>query len=977
MKKLTIILFCVFYFLVSFSHFNSKGKSDQWVDSVFNSLNQDEKIAQLMVIRAHNNLDWSEAEKVREQITKYNIGGIAFFKDVSAGRPSGPVMQALLTNHYQSVAKTPIMIAIDGEQGVGMRLDSVLKFPYQLTLGALDESDIVYEMGRYVGEQAKRLGIHMNYAPVVDVNNNPRNPVIGFRSFGQDKYRVAKLGVAYAKGMQEAGIIASAKHFPGHGDVDVDSHLDLPVIKKSVEQLDTLELYPFKELFRAGVGSVMIAHLYIPSIDPATNRATSLSAKNIQGLLRTQMGYDGLAVSDALEMKGVTKFFGAGEAVVEALIAGNDILCLPESVPVAIEAVKKAIAENRLTQDDIDKKVKRVLYAKYQVGLNKPQVIDTTNILNDLNAKVPQIRKAVAQDVVTVIKNNAGLLPVQKNHKVAYVAVGTTESNAITRRMQDEFNADVYHFAFSDASGKAADLLETIRQSNYQRVVIGVHNLSLRPSNNYGISATAAELVNSLQTDHAITLVFGNVYAAEHFATAQTLVGLYEDDEWFQHAAADFLQGRNAAKGTLPVSVAGVKYGTGQKANRFTPIGFGARWLEIDSIVRDGIARRAFPGAEVLAIHKGEIKYHKAFGRYEFDQKSTPVTLESIYDLASVTKTSATTVALMKLYEQGLIKLDATLGDYLPFTRGTDKASLSIRDILLHQAGLNPYISFYRETIDASTNGPSASYYSNVRDNNFSIPVAQNVWLRKDWNDSMLQRIVVSRLGDRNKYVYSDNDFILLGKVVEHVSGMPLDQFVNKAFYRPLGMKTTTFKPWERFGLERVVPTEEERYFRKQVLRGYVHDEGAAMFGGVSGHAGLFSNAYDLSLLYQMLLNNGTMNGERYLKPETIKLFTSYGSSISRRGLGFDKPEKDNPSRKEPYPSSLASPATYGHTGFTGTCVWVDPVHDIVYVFLSNRVYNTRANNLLAQMNIRGKIQDVIYRAVAEEKRVAKTDGVY
>jgi len=325
---------------------------------------------------------------------------------------------------------------------------------------------------------------------------------------------------------------------------------------------------------------------------------------------------------------------------------------------------------------------------------------------------------------------------------------------------------------------------------------------------------------------------------------------------------------------------------------------------------------------------------------------------------------------VMKLYEQGKLELDKTLGDYLPIARGTDKEGLTIRDILLHQAGLNPYISFYRETID-DKGTPKDSLYSNTLKPGFTIPVAQGVYLRDDWNDSMLVRIMKSPLGPKGKYVYSDNDFILLGKIVEAISGQKLDEYVQKNFYTPLGMTTTGFNPWRRLGVERVVPTEEEKYFRRQQLRGYVHDEGAAMFGGVSGHAGLFSNAYDLSLLYQMLLNGGELNGERYLKPETIELFTAYGSDISRRGLGFDKPEKDNGTRKDPYPSELVSPATYGHTGFTGTCVWVDPQSNLIYIFLSNRVYNTRSNNLLAQLGVRGKIQDAIYKALKKEAEAA------
>lgn len=970
MKKSFVLLLSGILTVILFSaaHVNDNRAADAWVDSVFKTLSKEEKIAQLMVIRAHSNLGPEHVQGVTDLIQKYNPGAICWFQ-------GGPIRQANLNNYYQSIARTPILMTIDGEWGLGMRLDSVAKFPYQLTLGALNDERLVYDMGRAVGEQMKRIGVHVNYAPVVDINNNPNNPVIGYRSFGEDKYKVARFGVAYMKGMQDVGIMACAKHFPGHGDVDVDSHLDLPVINKTKEQLDTVELYPFKQMFRNGVGSVMIAHLSIPAIDTTTNQPTTLSKKNVTGLLRDELKFAGLTFTDALEMKGVSKYYPAGEAAVQALIAGNDMLCLPEDVPAAITAIEKAIKDKRLKWKDIDGKVRKVLYAKYSLGLSKPQFIDTTNLVEDLNAKTTAIRNQVIRNTITVLKNESAFLPMMSYNKLAYVGIGAPDSSEIIGRMRADMNADTYTISYKDSSDKAAAILNSIREKKYDKIVIGVQNYALRPANNYGISQTARNLWDSLQQYNTATFVFGNPYAAQQFMGARSLVLLYQDDELAQGAAVDFLEGRLAARGKLPVTLGTAPYGTGVAIRRFVPAGFSPRWLAIDSIVYDGIAKKAFPGAEVIAIQNGEIKYHKAFGRYEFAPDSKPVTLESIYDLASVTKISATTVSVMKLWEQGTLDLDKTLGDYLPVTRGTDKEGIKLREVLLHQAGLNPYISFYSETIDQATKKPSPKYYSDKYDTLFTIPVARNVWLRRDWNDSMMQRIVTSKLGPAPKYVYSDNDFILLGKIVETLTGLPLDQYVQKTFYNPLGMATTGFKPWQRFGVERVVPTEEDRYFRQQMLQGYVHDEGAAMFGGVSGHAGLFSNAYDLSLLYQMLLNGGTLNGERFLKPETIKYFTAYHSDISRRGLGFDKPEKDNASRKEPYPSELASPETFGHTGFTGTCVWVDPKSNLVYIFLSNRVYNTRTNNLLGQMNIRGKIQDAIYRALQSEEATKSAGG--
>src|SRR5436190_17434038 len=360
MKNFLFSFISCIFFITSLAQSKSSISENNWVDSVFNSLNNEEKIAQLIVIRAHSNLGPDHVEQVTDLIKKYNVGALCFFQ-------GGPIRQANLTNYYQSIAKTPLMVTIDAEYGLGMRLDSVAKFPYQLTLGALSDPSIIYEMGKAVGEQCKRIGVNVNYAPVVDINNNPDNPVIGYRSFGEDKNKVTQFGLAYMKGMQDVGILACAKHFPGHGDVNVDSHLDLPVINKSMEQLDSLELKPFKAMFNAGVGSVMIAHLYIPSIDSTVHMATSLSPNNVTNLLRKDLGYNGLAFTDALEMKGVAKYWPGGEAAVQALIAGNDMLCLPESVPDAIAAINKAIDDKRLSWEDVDVKVKKLLNAKYRL----------------------------------------------------------------------------------------------------------------------------------------------------------------------------------------------------------------------------------------------------------------------------------------------------------------------------------------------------------------------------------------------------------------------------------------------------------------------------------------------------------------------------------------------------------------------------------------------------------------------------------
>jgi len=929
-----------------------------WVDSVFNSLTREQRIAQLMVIRAHSNLGPDHVAQVTDLIQKYNVGALCFFQ-------GGPLRQANLTNFYQSIAKTPLMVTIDAEWGLGMRLDSVNKFPYQLTLGALNDSSLIYELGKAVGEQCKRIGVQVNYAPVVDINNNPNNPVIGYRSFGEDKNKVARFGLAYMKGMQDAGILACAKHFPGHGDVDVDSHLDLPVINKSIEQLDSLELKPFKALIDAGVGSVMIAHLYIPAIDSTLNMATSLSKNNVTTMLRGHLGFDGLTFTDALEMKGVSKYWPGGEAAVQALIAGNDMLCLPENVPDAIAAINKAIKDNRLRWEDIDTKVKKVLYAKYRLGLNKWRPVDTANLLRDLNAKTDEIRYRVARQTITIVKNK--ITKFNPSPKIAVVSIGTPLPGFFANALKARKHAEVFTFTYKDSTPQSGVILQKLRSGNFDEVVVSVGGYSLRPANNYGITPSAIDFFHQLQQFNTKNFVFGNVLAIRNFLTAPHLIACYQDDDITQYTAADLYAGDITAKGTLPISVAQYKYGFSAFVPQQSP---GSNpFYKVDSIVSDAIDRGAFTGSVVLAAINGKIVFQKAYGHYQFNPASRPMTPESIFDLASVTKISATTVSIMKLYDEGRVKLNKTLGDYLPSARGTDKGKLKIGDILLHQAGLIPDVLFYNYVRDSMTHQPLSSIISTEKPG-FNIRVAENLYLRNDWIDTAFQLVLNSPLRQPGKYVYSDLDFIFLGKVVEAVTKMPLDQYVQKTFYQPMAMKTTGFKPRERFSLNQIVPTEFDKLFRWQLLWGDVHDYSASLFGGVAGHAGLFSDAEDLFKLYQMLLNGGTFKGKHYLKSKTIKLFTAYHSSISRRGYGFDKPEKDNASRKQPYPAASVSEETFGHTGWTGTCVWVDPKSDIVYIFLSNRVQSQINNDKLLDLSVRGKIQEAIYRALNSREQM-------
>jgi beta-glucosidase-like glycosyl hydrolase/CubicO group peptidase (beta-lactamase class C family) len=980
MKHILTLFFSLSAILASGQAFLQPSPAAQrWVDSTFKHLSKKEKIAQLMVLRLSERRGKEVVffeKEVAEYSRKYNIGSICLFQGTSH-------QQAAVINRLQAKAKTPLLVCVDGETGVGMRFADVKPFPDQLTLGAVPDAALAFKLGQAIGEQCRRIGIHVDYAPVVDINNNPDNPVINFRSLGEDKFKVALLGTELMKGMQQTGVMACAKHFPGHGDVAVDSHLDLPVIHKSMAQLQDLELFPFRQLVKEGVGSVMVAHLFIPAIDTTRNKATSLSENNVTTLLRQDLGFKGLTFTDALEMKGITKFYPQGEASAQSIIAGNDMLCLPGDVKGSIKAIRKARRQGRLTWAGIDEKVQRVLLAKYNLGLSRPAPIDTTNLRADLNARVADLKKEVYQNAITLLHQADSLaLPLAGGKKIAYVGVGISGPNQLAAQLQQAYGADCYYFDYKADTTQARALLNMLG-ARYEAIVIGLHQYRKYPAANFGISAAAVGLVQALQQrPNAITLVFGNPYAIKNFTGARNLVACYEDDPLMHEVAVNLLKGSTMAKGRLPVTVSEqFLFGSGLDTDYFLPlvkpgsVGLdSSRLQQIDSIAWQAIRQGATPGCVVLVARNGKIAYMKAFGHLQYHAPE-PATPETVYDLASVTKTSATTVALMKLYEEGRLDLNKTLGDYLPWVQGTDKAALRLQDLLLHQAGLVAFIPFYRETLDAATGKPKPGIYRAVASPDYNVRVGEALYLRRDWADTLAKRMVQSNLGPAAKYVYSDNDFIFLGKVVEQITGQPLDAYVRNTFYLPLGMRSTTFKPREHGPLNNIAPTEQEKTFRSQLVQGDVHDPGAALFGGVAGHAGLFSNAYDLAKLYQLLLNGGELHGLRLLKKETIEFFTAYHSDISRRGLGFDKPEKDNAVRKVPYPTLSASPATYGHTGFTGIGVWADPAENLLYIFLSNRVYPDGSNKLL-DLSVRGRIHEVIYQALVKPAPTPAKVGV-
>lgn len=951
-----------------------KGDAEAWVDSVIASLSPDERIAQLFMVAAYSNKDQQHVSQISRLVSTYNIGGLIFFQ-------GGPLRQAALTNLYQAMAKTPLLISIDAEWGLAMRLDSTIRFPKQMTLGAVQDDKPVYSMGSEIARECRRLGIHINFAPVVDVNNNPLNPVISNRSFGENKYTVAKKGVAYMRGLQEHGILANAKHFPGHGDTDADSHESLPVVKHSKTEMDTLELYPFRELIENGLGSMMVAHLYIPSYDTTAHLASTLSHSVVTDCLKDGLCFKGLIFTDALNMKGVSAYYDPGVVDVKALLAGNDVLLFSEDVPKAISEIKKAIRKGDITQEEIDIRVRKILSVKYWAGLSHFEPVDMNNLYEDLNRPASRLlSRQIYESSVTILRNENSTLPLAglDTLRLASLAVGDTAVNAFQQMLGNYAPVDLYQLAKESSPARLDSILKKLEE--YNAVILSIHNTSTNPAKNYGITEQAIAVINALSRKTKIIIdVFGNPYCLSRLIGCElsdALVLSYEDAEMPQEISAQVIFGAISARGKLPVTASSyfrlndgiftdalsrLKYTLPEEVNiRSEDL------ARIDSIAGRAIDLGATPGCQVLVAKDGKVIYYKSFGYHTYEKK-IPVRNTDLYDIASVTKVSSTALAVMSLYDKGKLDLDKKVYKYLPELKTSNKKDALVREVLSHQAGLQAWIPFWMNTM--AEGKLLKKYYRASPENNFSVRVAKNLYLRSDYPDTMWQQVLSSPVKDRGKYVYSDLGMMLMKKVAEKLNHQPLDSFVTKNYYAPLGLSTMGYNPRSRFPLERIIPTEKDMKFRKVLVHGDVHDPAAAMMGGVAGHAGVFSDANDLAILMQMMLQGGEYGGKRYFRKETLSEFTrqQYIENENRRGLIFDKPEvdisKSNPTAKD------ASSKTFGHSGFTGTCVWVDPEQNLVYVFLSNRVNPDAGNNKLANMNIRTDIHQAIYDAIRNGKK--------
>ncbi|WP_242927758.1 glycoside hydrolase family 3 N-terminal domain-containing protein [Pontibacter vulgaris] len=946
-------------------------KEQNWVDSVYKSLTPDQRLGQLFMVAAYSNKNETHFREIDTLVSRYGIGGLMFMQ-------GGPVRQAVLTNRFQGQARVPMLIAMDAEWGLNMRLDSSMHFAKQMTLGALSDDKYIYQMGREIALKMKRLGVNVSFSPVMDVNVNPANPVIGNRSFGESKEEVTRRGIAYIKGLQDHGIIAVAKHFPGHGDTDTDSHLALPVVSHDIKRLTEVELYPFKKSFEAGVMGVMVAHLYMPSIDTTRNLATTLSKPLVTGLLKEKMKYKGLVFTDALNMKGVSSYYKPGEVDLKALLAGNDVLLFPEDVPTAVTKIKEAITAGKIDTTDIGLRVRKILHAKYWAGLNNFKPVVLQNLKQEIDRPLSTVvQEELYEHAVTVVHNKASLLPFRAldTLNIASVAIGAGADNVFQQTLGNY--SPVTAFNISNRFAPDSVFTKIIpKLDDYNVVVVSIHNMNSTPLKDFGISTSARAFIQYLQertNKKVVVAVMGNAYSLKYFEGTNWLLCGYEDNSISQSLVPQAIFGARAAKGRLPVtasakltagtgvitpSLGRLKYGVPES------VGMDSKILsQIDNIALEAVAYAATPGAQVLVVKDGTVIFNKSYGYYTYDKKK-PVTNSTIYDIASITKVAATLQAIMFLKDQGKLNLDEKVSAYLPELKGTNKENLIVRDILSHQAGLQAGLPHWQKTLDSLQ--LKQTFYASTQNDVFPNEVIPGVYSIKSMEDSLWTWTVKSKLVQRKKgaktyeYKYSDLGFYIMKRVAEKMLNQPLNEFLDQNFYAPLGLSTMTFNPLLKHPREVIAPTEDDRYFRKNLIWGTVHDQGAAMLGGVGGHAGLFSNANDLAILLQMDMQNGTYGGHKFYNTNVVTEFSRKQFKDSRRGLGWDKPDPDGNGPT----SALAPLSTFGHTGFTGTGAWVDPENKLIYIFLSNRVYPDAGNSKLVKYNIRTRIHDVVYKAI-------------
>ncbi|TPV33464.1 beta-N-acetylglucosaminidase [Paucihalobacter ruber] len=936
-----------------------------WVDSIYNNMTLEEKIGQLFMVQVFSDKGVAHKNEILQLVKEQHIGGVIFSK-------GGPVRQAKLNNELQKASKIPLLVGMDAEWGLSMRLDSTYAFPWNMTLGAIKNDALIEQTGKHIGEHCKRLGVHFNFAPVVDINTNPINPIIGNRSFGEDRDRITRQSLAFMKGMQGAGVLANAKHFPGHGDTDSDSHKTLPTISFSAQRIDSVELYPYRELIKKGLSSVMVAHLNVPALESRAGYPSSISKHIVTNILKDSLCFEGLIFTDALNMKGASNFSTPGDIDLAAFLAGNDVLLISENVKLAVAKISQALNNGLFDEIRLEHSVKKILMAKYKLGLHSYQPVKIENLIKDLNRLEDDLLyEKLTENAITVVKNAQQILPIKQleTKKIAYVKMGNADGSYFLNQLKkyakvDEVKAD-----------KLDELLNKLK--NYNTVVVGLHKSSDNPWRSYKFSdRELVWLYEIARTNNVILNIFANPYSLLDLKThenIESIVVSYQNGKVEQEKSAQLIFGAIDAKGTLPVS-AGSYFNAGngiqlKALNNLSyglpeSVGMNSQLLaKIDATAQRAVDQKMTPGIQLVIARKGKVFYNKTFGYHTYDKKR-PVKDTDLFDIASITKIVATTPLIMELHEQGVINLDTKLQEILPEYKGSNKANITLKNMLSHFAQLKPWIPFYTATLDANKK-PSSKYYRKIKDENFNVFVAPDLYMRSDYLDSINNTIKDSDLLGRLQYRYSDLPYFILKKYLEYHYNQSLAELVQNHFYQPLGANYTTYHPLEKFDLTEILPTEEDDYFRYQTVHGHVHDMAAAMQNGVGGHAGVFSNANDIAKIMQMFLQKGSYGDRQYFNEYTFEEFNKCHFCINnnRRGVGFDKPQLGDVGPT----CGCLSMTSFGHSGFTGTYAWADPEEDIVYVFLANRTYPKATTNLLLKESIRTDIQQYIYDAIIKD----------
>ncbi len=938
-----------------------------WVQSLLPDLSLEQKVGQLFMIQVPSGASEARLGEIENWVAEGKIGGLIFSK-------AEPQRVRELIVRFQKAANIPLLIAIDAEWGLAMRLTGTTSYPWNMALGAVRDTSLIYEMGAQIGRQCRAMGIHLNFAPVVDINTNPANPIIGNRSFGENPRAVTRSAASLMSGMQSEGLLTSLKHFPGHGDTSKDSHKELPYVSADRKRLDSVELYPYRALIERGVSSVMVAHLGIPALESRPGFPSSLSRKVIDGLLLGELGFKGLVITDALNMKAAANFAREGDVELEAFLAGNDILLMPEDAVRAHRRIVEAARANELSDLRLTTSVQKILMAKARAGLNQDLASFTFTSDSPAELDLPEyevLNERLVESSLTLVRDPLSLVPVRalERSQVAYVGIGDRSGRIFQERLQNY--TEVTALDAEDLRGNTAML------DAYNTIIVGYHTDSRSPYAPYTFRPKDLQLLKAIaghKGSNTLLVSFASPYA---LADVQFMEGLdailcaYQNSELAQAKAAEAVFGAIEITGRLPVSIyQGEPAGTGLSRSALRRLGFSLpervgmdsrKLSRVDTLVQHGLDSAMFPGAQVLVARKGKVIYNRAFGSYTYVGERR-VGKDDLYDLASLTKILATLPILMKMEEEGKIDLNDHFDDLLTEFRASDLRKVTVLRALAHYGGLPAWIPFYANTLDRKKR-PSRKLYRYEPAEGFSIRVNENLYLMDSYPDSMYTRIADQDLKS-NRYRYSDVGYYVFKKYIEQTYGIPLDRLADSLLYRPLGASHTLFNPLARVPRERIVPTEEDSYFRYSRIQGYVNDKGAAMLGGVGGHAGLFSNALDVAKIMQMYLQGGYYGGKTYLNSRTINKFNTcyFCDKNVRRGVGFDKPQL-----KDRGPTcGCVSRKSFGHSGFTGTYTWADPEEEIVYVFLSNRTYPSARNNLLITTELRTRIQQVIYDSLME-----------